>query len=240
MNKISGDYQVPGHVAIIMDGNARWAKKHGRAKLVGYQEGMRTAKNIISYSKHIGIKYLTLFIFSLENWQRPHSDVKIIMSLLREYLIDNVLELLSEDMEISFIGNLSRLDKDIRDQIKHIAEASKKPRYEFKLRLAISYGARNEIINSVIALIQKYQNKKYHLDKKHIEKKFLALLNVDNFPELDLLIRTSGEYRLSNFLLWELAYTELIFVNKLWPEFTNVDLQKAINIFNMRNRRFGQ
>ena len=133
MNKISDGYQIPCHVAMIMDGNARWAKKHGKEKLVGYQEGMRTAKDIISYSKRIGIKYLTLFIFSLENWQRPHSDVKIIMSLLREYLIDNVSDLLSEDMEISFIGNLSRLDKDIRDQIIHIAYSSKVHTYHRKL-----------------------------------------------------------------------------------------------------------
>lgn len=240
MNYTTNQQNMPNHIAIIMDGNARWAKQNNKNKLSGYQQGIKVAQNIIRNAKKMGIKHLTLFAFSLENWQRPASDVKCLMTLLRQYLTNDIEQLLEEKMHISFIGNLRKLDQDIREQMEFIAIESNKVRHQFKLRLAISYGARNEILRTAISFAQKCYKKDFNLDMRQCEKKFIALLNPENFPEPDLLIRTSGEHRLSNFLLWEIAYTELIFIDKLWPDFTADDLYSAVKVYNRRKRRFGR
>jgi undecaprenyl diphosphate synthase len=240
MNSITNTQNIPHHVAIIMDGNARWAKQNNKNRLAGYQKGIKVAQNIIRNVKEIGVEHLTLFAFSLENWQRPASDVKSLMTLLRQYLANDVEKLLAEGMQISFIGDLTKLDQDIREQMEFIAAESSKAGHQFKLRLAISYGARNEILRAAIFFAQKHYEEDFNWDIEKCEEKFVELLNPQNFPEPDLLIRTSGEHRLSNFLLWEMAYTELIFVEKLWPDFTADDLHAAIEVYSKRERRFGR
>jgi len=240
MSYLNSNHNIPRHIAIIMDGNARWAKKNKKNRLAGYRRGIEVAQTVIKNAKEIGIEYLTLFAFSLENWQRPASDVKSLMTLLRRYLANNAEQLLAEEIEISFIGDLSKLDQDIRKKMSWITTESKKLGHKFKLILAISYGARNEILRAAISFAQQYQEKHLKSNMQDLEKKFVTLLNPQNFPEPDLLIRTSGEHRLSNFLLWEIAYTELIFIEKLWPDFTSVDLYEAINTYSKRERRFGR
>ena len=230
---------MPEHIAIIMDGNARWAKQNNKNRLIGYKKGIEVAQNIIRNVKETGIGHLTLFAFSLENWQRPAADVKSLMNLLRQYLANDVEKLLAEGMQISFIGDLSKLDQDIRAKMESISSASMQVQHRFKLRLAISYGARNEIMRAVSAFAKQY-NPAAAASAVQDEQQFTALLNPQNFPDPDLLIRTSGEHRLSNFLLWEMAYTELMFIDKLWPDFTIADLQAAIAAFSKRERRFGK
>ena len=230
---------MPDHIAIIMDGNARWAKQNNKNRLIGYKKGIEVAQNIIRNVKETGIGHLTLFAFSLENWQRPEADVQNLMNLLRQYLANDVEKLLAEGMQISFIGDLSKLDQDIRAKMESISSASMKVQHEFKLRLAISYGARNEIMRAVSTFAKQY-NPAAAASAVQDEQQFTALLNPQNFPDPDLLIRTSGEHRLSNFLLWEMAYTELMFIDKLWPDFTIADLQAAIAAFSKRERRFGK
>lgn len=232
--------KIPHHLAIIMDGNARWARKHCKHSIDGYREGINTALTIIRHSRQMGIKYLTLFVFSLENWGRPEHEVRCLMWLLRNFLDVDVKKILSEGIGISFVGDLSRLDQDIKNRISNIVNEPKNAQQDFQLRLAISYSARNEILRSVLAFVEKYREYNFDSDIQRVEDKFIPLLNPSNIPEPDLLIRTSGESRLSNFLLWEIAYTELMFVDKLWPDFNVSDLNHALHAFSKRNRRFGK
>ena len=228
---------MPEHVAIIMDGNSRWALKNQKNILSAYQQGIKVAGEIIIHAKDLGIKYLTLFVFSTENWNRPKNNIKIIMNLLRYYLINDIKALINQKISINFIGNLARLDPDIQNCMNKIRLDSKE--HPFKLRLAISYGGRDEIIRSLITFLKKYPNPKFLDDLKQVENKFSFIINPDKIPDPELLIRTSGEYRLSNFLLWQLAYTELIFIKKFWPDFNIEDFNYAMNKFSVRNRRFG-
>ncbi len=224
----------PNHIAIIMDGNSRWAKNRLITQNLGYKKGIIAAQNIIRHAKNIGVKYLTLFAFSSENWNRPEKDVKEIMDMLRKYLKKDIEELLHEDIKIIFIGSRKRLDPDIAELMHQVEERSKNN--SFNLIMAMSYGSRNEILDAAIEFSKKIDS---HPQKSALDT-FTSTINPHNIPDPDLLIRTSGEYRLSNFLLWQIAYTELYFTDKLWPDFTTKDLDDAINNYNSRERRYGR
>ena len=227
---------IPTHIAIIMDGNGRWAKAKNVPKLIGYQKGIKVAQNIIEYSKYLGIRYLTLYAFSLENWQRPKKEVEELMQIFKFYLRKELRNLINQDIKIIFIGNHSKLDEDIRNLMSKIEKKSLNNK--FHLIIAISYSARNEIIEAITTLYKK--NQSILNNKCNIENRFESVINPHNIPNPDLLIRTSGEKRLSNFLLWQIAYTELYFTNKPWPAFSKCDLIDAINDFNKRERTYGK
>ena len=228
--------KLPQHIAIIMDGNGRWAKEKHLQKIIGYQKGIESAQKIIESSKELGIKYLTLYAFSLENWQRPKDEVAKLMDMFRGYLKKDIEKLIKKDIRIIFIGDRSKLDEDIKNSMKEAEEKSLKN--SFCLIIAMSYGAKNEIARAILKLSEQYD--KESLNKNNIEELFESVINPHSIPNPDLLIRTSGEKRLSNFLLWQIAYTELYFINKNWPDFAKQDLLDAIDDFNRRERKYGK
>ena len=227
----------PKHIAIIMDGNSRWAKKKNLPKISGYNEGIKAAQNIIQFSKDLGVRYLTLYVFSIENWQRPKIEVENLMIILKNYLKKDIYSLITKGVRVIFTGDHSKLDQEICDSMYQIEEESLKN--NFYLIIAISYSGRDEIIRSIIELCKSY-NKVDLVNYCDIESLFTSIMNLHNIPNPDLLIRTGGEKRLSNFLLWQIAYTELYFTDKLWPDFMKYDLVVAINDFNKRERKYGR
>ena len=227
---------LPQHIAIIMDGNGRWAREKNLPKIIGYKRGIESAQKIIEYSKDLGIKYLTLYAFSLENWQRPKNEVAKLMNMLRDYLKNDIEKLIKKDIRIIFIGDRLKLDEDIRDSMKQVEDKSLQN--SFCVIIAMSYGARNEITSAILKLGEQYD--KESLNQNNIEELFESAINPHGIPNPDLLIRTSGEKRLSNFLLWQIAYTELYFTNKYWPDFAKQDLLDAIEDFNKRERKYGK
>lgn len=232
MNRIN----IPKHIAIIMDGNGRWARQKKLPKSFGYKKGIKSAQNIIKHSKELGVKYLTLYAFSLENWQRPKDEIAKLMNMFREYLKSDIEELIAKDIRIIFIGNHSKLDEDIRIAMKRAEDKSSKN--SFCLVIAMSYGARDEITRSILNIIQ--QQDEQEISQNNIEDIFESVINPHQIPNPDLLIRTSGEKRLSNFLLWQIAYTELYFTDKYWPDFAKQDLLDAVEDFNKRERKYGK
>ena len=227
---------LPQHIAIIMDGNGRWAREKNLPKIIGYQRGIESAQKIIEYSKDLGIKYLTLYAFSLENWQRPKNEVAKLMNMFRDYLKNDIEKLIKKDIRIIFIGDRLKLDEDIRDSMKQVEDKSLQN--SFCVIIAMSYGARNEITSAILKLGEQYGNES--LNQNNIEELFESAINPHGIPNPDLLIRTSGEKRLSNFLLWQIAYTGLYFTNKYWPDFAKQDLLDAIEDFNKRERKYGK
>ncbi len=217
---------VPNHIAIIMDGNRRWADKMLFPYKLGHQKGANVAKKIAIAAKKIGVKYLTLYAFSSENWQRPKGEVDDLMDLLKKYLSKNTKDLIKHEMKIKFIGARDVLDDAIVDLMDDIESQSM--HYDFTLSIAISYGARDEI---------KEAAKKYA--KESFNGSFDSFLYTAGTPDPDLLIRSGGDMRLSNFLLWQIAYTELIFSPKLWPDFSERDLSDAVEEYSKRKRKFG-
>ena len=224
---------IPKHIAIIMDGNNRWTKKRGLRSFQGHEIGIKSIESTIKSAKHLGIKYLTLFSFSSENWSRPKNEVTFLMKLLRRYLSDRINDLLKNDIQIKMIGDKSKLPLDISKKIQNYENLTKKNK-SLTVIFALSYGSRNEIIYAV----NKIKNE-YSIKKKINEKIFTKYLNTVDIPDPDLLIRTSGEKRLSNFLLWQIAYTELVFLNVLWPDFRKRHLVNAINQYSKRKRTYG-
>ena len=225
---------IPKHIAIIMDGNGRWAKHKNLPKILGYQQGVKAAQNIIEYAKSIGVSYLTLYAFSLENWQRPKDEVKGLMDMFRKYLKNEVEELIKNDIRVIFIGKRDKLEEDIRESMASVEQRSLA--HSFNLIIAVSYGSRDEIVDVAIQFSKLY-GAENNDDAKLL---FSSIINPHNIPDPDLLIRTSGECRLSNFLLWQIAYTELFFTDKFWPDFSGNDLMDAIKNFNQRERRYGK
>ncbi len=223
---------IPGHIAIIMDGNGRWAKKKGMPRSFGHIEGARKFKEIARYCNKIGVKYLTVYAFSTENWKRPKEEIDGIMNLLRDYLKDST-NFKGENIKLRFIGDRSLLPSDIVALMeKSEAESSKAA--GMTACLALNYGGRDEIKNAVKGII------KDGVKAEDITEELISsYLYTADFPEPDLIIRPSGEYRLSNFLTWQSAYSEFYFDNVLWPDFKTGDLEKAIDEYNLRNRRFG-
>jgi undecaprenyl diphosphate synthase len=223
--------KIPKHIAIIMDGNGRWAKSKVLPKAAGHKKGAQVANEVVKYCKSFGVEYLTLYAFSSENWHRPKEEVDDLMNLLRSYLKKDINELIKEDVRIRFIGNREVIAPDIVELMVKTEELSKNNK--FNLILAISYGSRDEIRNAALNFAKNF-NKDSKLED------FDEYLYTKDIPDPDLLIRTSGEYRISNFLLWQLAYAELYFADVLWPAFGKEELIKAIESYSMRDRRFGK
>jgi len=229
---------IPSHIAVIMDGNGRWAKSKGLPRSKGHEAGVKALQEFIKYAGKLGIKYITIYAFSSENWLRPESEVKTLMNLLRKYLKNELKKSQGNDIRYRFIGDLFRLDADIRDLIHNI-EALTKDKQGLSLSIALSYGGKDEIVTAARALATDV--KEGRLTPEAInEEVFASRLLTYPAPYPDLLIRTSGEQRISNFLLWQLAYTEMVFVDTLWPDFSAKDLDFAINEFQNRKRRFGK
>ena len=229
-NKLS----IPKHVAIIMDGNNRWTVKHKLKGFIGHEKGIEAIQNTIESAIYYKIKYLTLFIFSSENWSRPKKEVSFLMKLLRKYLDEKINQLLKENILIKMIGERKKIPKDILKKIEHCENITKK-KNGLNLILALNYGSRNEITIAFNKLMKKYKNKKINIKENNISENLFT----KNIPDPDLLIRTSGEKRISNFLLWQLAYTEFVFLDVLWPDFKKKNFTYAINKYSKRKRRYG-
>ena len=221
---------VANHVAIIMDGNGRWALQKGKSRNYGHQCGLKTIEKIVDYSIKKKISYLTLFTFSSENWKRPKKEVNFLFKLLENYFKKNLLKVIRNGIKVKIVGNKSRLASNLRKIIK-IAENKTRKNKKISVQLALNYGSKQEIINSM-----KIVNKK---EQKITIKNFEKNLYTSSFPDPDILIRTGDQRRLSNFLLWQIAYTEIFFVKKMWPDFNNNDFQKILNKFKKIKRNFG-
>lgn len=229
--------EIPRHIAIIMDGNGRWAKKRGLPRIFGHRVGVESVREIVRACSSLGVEYLTLYTFSKENWTRPPDEVMTLMSMLRFLLRREVDELNKRNVAIRAIGRIEDLPKDVKKELKRAVEITKN-NTGLKLYLALSYGGRTEILDAAKSLAIDYANGKVDLDKL-TEEDFWRYLYDPNLPEPDLLIRTSGEQRISNFLLWQTAYTELYIIPTLWPDFRRKHLIEAIKEYNRRERRFG-
>ena len=229
--------KLPKHIAIIMDGNGRWAQQHAIGRIRGHKKGAHAVRTTVKACREIGIKYLTLYAFSIENWDRPVKEVEALMFLLEEYLTKEIKELQKQGIRLTTIGEIDRLYPSVKEKLMQV-KASTVENDKMVLNLALSYGGKDEIIRAVKKIIQDDKNGK--IDVNEINKEtFNNYLYTSGMPDPDLLIRTSGEYRISNFLLWQMAYTELYFTNVLWPDFTKNDLFKAIASYQKRERRFG-
>lgn len=229
--------RIPQHVAIIMDGNGRWANKRGLPRTIGHKEGAETVRKVAEAASDLGIKYMTLFGFSTENWNRPPTEVSELMSLMRYYIKGNIAELHKNGVRLRIIGERHRLDADILQIVEH-AEKTTAANDKLHLTIAFSYGARQEIVAAAQKLAFEVQAGTLRPEEIDQTRMSHALLTSD-LPDPDLLIRTSGEKRISNFLLWQLAYTELVFLDTLWPDFGRNDLEEAITEYNGRERRYG-
>ncbi len=224
--------EIPKHVAIIMDGNGRWAKKRMLPRVKGHEKGIKSVMSSFEIANLIGIKYLTLFTFSKENWKRPKSEIDYLMKLLKKYLKDNLKKFQEEDIVFNTIGDINDFDDELRELIIKTKELTK-PHKGLILTLALSYGARDEIVNAV----KKIVSDKISPDK--IDKELFSSY-LSGVPDVDLMIRTSGEIRISNYLLWQISYAELYFTKTLWPDFKKYDFLKAIKNYQKRERRFGK
>tara|TARA_B100001113_G_scaffold319980_1_gene288971 strand:- start:49 stop:789 length:741 start_codon:yes stop_codon:yes gene_type:complete len=229
---------IPNHIAIIMDGNGRWAKKRSLPRLAGHREGINSVREITKVCGEIGVKYLTLYTFSTENWKRPPSEVSALMKLLLNTINIEVKELHKNNVRFSIIGELNTLPKSTVQGLKNGIELTRN-NTGLNLCLAINYGSRKEILTAVISIAKKIQAKKLDINQVD-EILFNQELYTKNFPDPDLMIRTSGEFRLSNFLLWQSAYTEIFMTDTLWPNFRENELIEAIYDYQNRERRFGK
>lgn len=223
--------QIPRHIAIIMDGNGRWAKERGLTRAEGHKRGAGTIETIVRAAYRRGVEYLTLYAFSEENWMRPSDEVVALMGLLKHFLASKREELLEKNIRFMTIGDVERLSEDVQRELTETAEITSHGR-KMTLIVALSYGARQEMLMAVNKLIAKGA-------REATQESFERELYTSGIPDPDLLIRTSGECRISNFLLWQLAYTELYFTETLWPDFGERELEMAIESFSRRERRFG-
>lgn len=232
------DYaNLPKHIGVIMDGNGRWAKKRGLPRSAGHSAGAESLKKIITEANKIGIKYITVYAFSTENWKRPKEEVDYLMNLLLNYLKDAEKSLAGENVVIKTIGSRKELSEEIQEQIKKTEDFTSK-NTGIVMNIALNYGAREEIVNAVKGVCEDVKNGKKDAESIDDEM-FSEYLYTKNQPDVDLLIRTSGEQRLSNFMLWQVSYAEMWFTDKLWPDFKPKDLRQAIIDFQNRGRRFG-
>jgi undecaprenyl diphosphate synthase len=228
---------LPGHVAIIMDGNGRWAKKRGLPRIEGHRRGADSVRDITRAAREIGLKALTLYAFSSQNWERPIEEVRMLMALLRDYLVDERQEILGNDIRLTTIGDVSRLPDFVREPLDAL-KADSANNTSMTLCLALSYGGRESIIEAARKLVAQVQTGQIRPQDVN-ELSFSESLATHGLPPLDLVIRTSGEQRLSNFLLWEVAYAELFFTDTLWPDFRRDELYEALAAYQGRERRFG-
>jgi len=226
--------RIPQHVAVIMDGNGRWAKKRKLPRVEGHRAGEKSVKEIVEASARLGIKYLTLYAFSKENWKRPRSEVATLWKLLDEYLKREYKVLLDENLRLRVIGQIDRVPKRVQSELKRVIELTAK-NTRMTIFLALNYGGRTEIIDAVKKLVKARQKSIDSLD----EDEFAKYLYTGDAPDPDLLIRTSGELRVSNFLLWQIAYSEIWITSELWPDFRKKHLFQAVHDYQKRERRFG-
>ncbi len=228
---------MPRHIAIIMDGNRRWAKSKMLPVKLGHKQGAETLKKVVRHANKIGIEYITVYAFSTENWKRSEEEVSALMNLLESYLDDFAKEADTENIVIRVLGDLTALSETLQENIKRTIERTKNNTGTI-FNIALNYGGRNEIVNAVRNISKEVLDGKLSIEEIN-EEIFAEHLYTKNDPDPDLLIRTSGELRLSGFLPWQTVYSEFIFLEKLWPDFTPEDLDEAIKIFQKRNRKFG-
>ncbi|MEO0288775.1 MAG: isoprenyl transferase [candidate division WOR-3 bacterium] len=234
--EVEKEKSIPQHVAIIMDGNGRWAKLRGKNRLYGHKKGVESVRRIVKHSAKVGVKYLTLFSFSTENWDRPRSEVEGLMKLFSKLLEQEIPELYKNNVRMLFIGRRNRLSKELLDRMENAQEVTKK-NTGLTLILAFDYGGRQEIVDACKEICRKLKlNQLENLDNEEFSKH----LYLPDVPDPDLVIRTSGEYRISNFLLWQTAYSEFYFTNVLWPDFDEKEFDKALLDYSKRERRFGK
>ena len=228
---------LPNHIAIIMDGNGRWAKSNGLPRLEGHRSGVRTVRKITQASAELGIKHLTLFTFSSENWNRPRLEVNALMKLLTISIHNEINKMVENNIRFTFIGNIQKFNDKIQNEL---LDAYQKTKHNtgLNLNLALSYGSRQEILHATKKLVADTTSGKINIEDID-ETLFSNQLYTKNMKDPDLLIRTGGEFRISNFLLWQIAYSEIYVTNQYWPEFTEKDLNKAIIEYQKRERRYG-
>lgn len=229
---------IPKHLAIIMDGNGRWAKQKGFIRTIGHKNGSKTVKKIITECSRLGIEYLTLYAFSTENWNRPKLEVDTLMKVLINSLKKELKTMQEGNIKMNAIGNLEKLPEKAQKELFDVLDKTKN-NTKMTLTLALSYGSREELVNAVKLISEKVKNNIISIDS--IDDSIInEHLYTHNIPDVDLLIRTSGEHRISNFLLWQIAYSELYFTEVLWPDFKEQDLHEAIISYQKRERRFGK
>ncbi len=229
--------EIPTHIAIIMDGNGRWAKKRGLPRVAGHREGVKSVRDVVEACAQLGVKYLTLFAFSTENWKRPRQEVDTLMKLLIRTLRTETENLHKNDIKLMAIGDIESLPVEVQRELKEAIEKTKNNK-RMVLNLALSYSGRWEIIEAVKDIARDVKDGKINVDDIS-DKIFSSYLRTAGIPDPDLLIRTSGEYRISNFLLWQIAYTEIYICDCLWPDFRRKHLYEAIRDYQRRERRFG-
>lgn len=229
--------KIPNHVAIILDGNGRWAKRKGMPRNYGHVQGAKTVEVICEEAYRMGIQYLTVYAFSTENWNRPQDEVDALMGLLRNYMKTCLKTAAKNNMCVRIIGEKSRLDEDIRKRMEQLEQATK-DNTGLHFQIAINYGGRDEIVRAVRRLAEDVAEGSLRAEEI-TEEKISESLDTHGLPEPDLLIRTCNEQRISNFLLWQLAYTEFYFTPVAWPDFSKEELEKAIEAYNKRDRRYG-
>ncbi len=229
---------IPKHIAIIMDGNGRWAKEKGRLRVFGHENGTKSVRTTVECCAELGIKNLTLYAFSTENWNRPKLEVKTLMQLLISSLKKEMSTMQKNSIRLNAIGNLEHLPTRVRKELLHVIDETKN-NSQMTLTLALSYGSRDELVNATKQICEKVKNNIISVES--IDEPLINQhLYTQNLPDVDLLIRTSGEKRISNFLLWQIAYAELYFTDVYWPDFTNENLYEAIINYQKRERRFGK
>ncbi len=234
---ISKEIIMPAHVGIIMDGNGRWAKKRGLPRKAGHREGAKTFRTITRYCSNIGIKYLTVYAFSTENWKRPEDEVGALMGLFKSYLEEALSDFKDDDIVVRFIGDKSGFSPELQALMTENEESSAS-REGMVLNIAMNYGSRDEIVRAVKNIASGVKSGR--LEVNQIDSALVSdYMYTAGQPDPDLIIRPSGEYRISNFMLWQSAYTEFVIMNKLWPDFTTDDMDEALRIFAQRNRRYG-
>lgn len=231
--------KIPTHIAIIMDGNGRWAKRKGFPRILGHRRGAKKAKEIVTICRKIGIRFLTLYVFSSENWHRPAHEVNMLMKLLEDFLQKEEKDLRKNNIKLVASGNIDRLPSKTKRVLEKVIKGTDTDSFKMLLNFALSYGGREEIVEATKKIVSEVLTGKYHL-KEIDEKIFSAHLYNAYFPDPDLLIRTGGEMRISNFLLWQIAYTEIYVTSVLWPDFSKDDLMEAIIDYQKRERKFGR
>lgn len=234
---MNNNVNIPNHIAIILDGNGRWAERNGHTRNYGHKRGCEALVKICKHARKINLKYLTVFAFSTENWKRPKKEVDYLMSLIHLYLDKHINDLKKNNVKVNILGERNNLPNDIKSLIEK-CESETKNGDGLTLNICFNYGSHTEIVNACKRICSDYSKGLVTLDNMNNEL-FEKYLYTKNMPLVDLLIRTSGEMRISNFLLWQIAYSELYFTNLCFPEFTEKDLDEAIIEYNKRNRRFG-
>ena len=236
MERLNPD-KLPQHVAIIMDGNGRWAKRRGLTRIVGHQKGIESVRDVVRTSRELGIQWLTLYAFSEENWKRPQYEIKALMNLLNRYLKSETKEMLDNGIRLLVIGQTEKLPPEVQRTLWQTIEKTSHNK-EMNLTLALSYGGRQEIVWAIKNMLKDIEKEILHI-KQITEERLSQYLYTSHTPDPDLLIRTSGEYRISNFLLWQIAYTEIFITPTLWPDFHRERYLEALLDYQKRERRFG-